>query len=138
MGMLRSFCGLAPYRSQNSRKSRKRSGVWERKWLKTVEKFGRGEKAPTIPPLSASLRKWPALRKVDFVLTKEPGRFTTRLLPIYLIKQNPLGKAIFQDVSEYIWKSDWENPWALLWETNRESQQYSGTALGRLQVRFEE
>ena len=42
-----------------------------------------------------------------------------------------------QGVSEYSWKSDWENRCALILSySNRESQQYSGTALGRLRVRF--
>ena len=49
-------------------------------------------------------------------------------------------KLHIQGVSEYGLKSDWENRWSFrqaIPNTNRESQQYSGTALGRLRVRFE-
>ena len=48
----------------------------------------RGEKAPT-PTVSALLRKWPVLSRADFVLTKDPRRFTTRPPPVYLNTQLP-------------------------------------------------
>ena len=53
---------------------------------------GRGEEAPT-PTLSILLRKPPVLLRADFVLTKDPGRSTTRPLPVYL-PENCLHKAI--------------------------------------------
>ena len=61
--------------------------------LKAVTKFGREETAPT-PTLSALLRKWPVLLRMDLVLTKDPRPVYYQTPPCLFYHKLALRKAI--------------------------------------------